>query len=585
MPTLESLDAAMLVADRSVAALPRLGGGQIAATGRQLFRTAGTDAAVYQLRQANGRALALRVPYTDTLNPTIVDAWRRIGTDPALAPLRQGKGALLIPDTQFVPDAMSVPGPDSRLKRYPLMAMTWVMAPTLLTTVVRAAAASDGAYIGQLAAAWATTVERLRAVSFAHGDLTGDNILVRPGIEIALVDYDTAEWSSHAAGPQTRATPGYAHPRADAGVSATARDPFTSLLIYASLRVLAEHPELRASHGGDPAKPNSALLFSAWDLRNPGNSELVGQVRQLTREPQTRWLLDQLIAACAAAPGDIPALPDLLRPRSAAPGIAATPARPAPPVRPVATPPPAPGNTTRPSTWAGIATPTPPPPARTVTPSPEAAVPARPVPPARQRPSEPDRVETPTPTTNPGSLARGGSQPPNGPLAPTRRTPAPVDRVRSTPSQDLIRSADREQLKRLLARGDAAAVLAHWREHRLADDETARAQYGDRIRELEREAAVGEAQRAAQRNDTVQFLRLWHQHDLASSPSAKRLQPIADVARRRSDAADRVRRALASRDVATVARYWPSLKGDSLVGDLSIQARGGLHVLIGDQIG
>ncbi len=577
MPTLESLDAAMLAPDRWVIALPRLGGGQIAATGRQLFRLAGTDAAVYQLRQANGRALALRVPYTDTLNPTIADAWRRIGSDPALAPLRDGKSAVLVRDTQLVLDALTVPGPDSRLKRYPLMAMSWVMAPTLLTTVIRAAAASDGAYIGQLALAWASTADRLQGASFAHGDLTGDNILVRPGIDLALVDYDTAEWPGHVAGPLTRAASAYTHPRANASVGARARDPFVALLIYASLRVLAEHPELRGNHGDDGTKPNGALLFSPWDLQNPGSSELMGQVRQLTRDPATQSVLTRLIEACAAAPEDVPALGEILRPNSGA----AT-ARPTPPARPEVSPtetaPPAePGG----SSWAGIARNAP-----SATPVP----PARPAPPSRDRPTE-SQAPVATPARATPAPARQ-SPPQASPPAPAiderpARAPAPQlpTRPRTAPSQELVRSADREQLKRLIGRGDAVAIIAHWREHRLADDETAVRQYGEQIRTLEREAAIGDAQRAAQNNDTVQFLRLWHRHHLGSFPPAKRLQPIAEVARRRSEAADRVRSAIATRDVGTVARYWPSLKGDSLVGDLSIPAADALQVHFGAQIG
>ncbi len=595
MPSLESLDAAMLSADRSIIALPHLGGGQIAATGRQLFRQAGTDAAVYQLRQAGGHVLALRVPYTDTLNPTVADAWHRIGSDPSLAALRHGKAAILVPSTRFIPDALTVPGPDSRLKRYPLMAMDWVMAPTLLTTVIRAAAANDGAYIGELAAAWATTVERLLSASFAHGDLTGDNILVRPGIALTLIDYDTADWPGHMARPLSRAASAYTHPRANASVGARARDPFTSLLIYTSLRVLAEHPQLRASHGDDGTRPNGALLFSPTDLLNPTASELIGQVRRITRDSATLTALNLLIESCAAAPEAVPTLPELLRPRAGvSTGERPATARPALPARPAAaTPPSMPGASTtteRPRTsnsWAGVAAPHPTSPA-----APTRGAGSRPAPPVRERPAVPHLPIDGPLTAPPDSSSRDlaptstrSSAPATASRAPASVRPGAPDRARTAPSQDLVRSADREQLKRLIERGDAAAILAHWREHRLADDDTAVAQFGDRVRTLERGAAIGEAQRAAQNNDTVQFLRLWHRHDLASFPPAKRLQPIAEVARRRAEAADRVRSAIATRDVGTVARYWPSLKGDSLVGDLSIPAANALQVHFGDQIG
>src|SRR3712207_2909453 len=65
MPTLAELDAAMLRPGRSVPAVSRLGGGTIAMAGTdQPWRVVGQSAAVYQLRQPNGRVLALRCPLT-----------------------------------------------------------------------------------------------------------------------------------------------------------------------------------------------------------------------------------------------------------------------------------------------------------------------------------------------------------------------------------------------------------------------------------------------------------------------------------------------------------------------------------------
>lgn len=159
--------------------------------------------------------------------------------------------------------------------------------------------------------------------------------------------------------------------------------------------------------------------------------------------------------------------------------------------------------------------------------------------------------------------------------------PAPSGR----PAPDLVRAADREQLEILLDRGDGPAALDHWRSHELASDPAAVARYGVRIRSIEREAAVTQAQRAAQVNDSVEFLRLWEQYDLAAFPPARRLHAIAEVAQRRAEAADRVRSAIATRDGATVARYWPSLRGDSLVGDLGIAAADTLQAWFGDQLG
>ena len=536
MPTLDALDAAMLTADRSLISLPRIGNGQVAVSGGQPVRLVGSDAAVYQLRQANGRTLAVRVPLTDTLNPTIADAWQRIGIDRSLATLRDGDHPLLIPDSVFLPDALIVPGHDSRLKRYPVMVMSWVGAPSLLTVVLRAASASDGAYIGQLARAWPAMIERMTAAGFAHGDLSGDNVLVRPGINLALIDYDTAAWTERRSGPLTRSTSAYAHPRANATTGSAERDQFAALLIHVSLRVLAEQPGLRTNHGEDGRRPNGAILFSAWDLLNPDRSELFGHLLEIIRDRTTLGMIEELRDACESSPGRVPGLPEH-------------------------------GNDDRPGSrggsWVAVERPSP------------------------ARPPVPTSAGSAEQGAGP-EIARGSR---SGPTAartePSQERPAPRRPALppSTVPTAIVASADADQLAALLRRGDAAGALAHWRTHSLARVPELVDRFGEQIRGIERDEAVGEAQRAAQTNDTRRFLMLWKRHDLADLASAESLRPIAEVALRRADAANRVRSAVATRDGATIARYWPSLRGDTLVADLAIPAGEALQMFFGDRIG
>ncbi|HEV2527354.1 MAG TPA: hypothetical protein VGT61_02750 [Thermomicrobiales bacterium] len=535
MPTLDALDAAMLTADRSFLALPRIGGGQVTVTGGQPVRQVGSDAAVYQVRQANGRTLAVRVPFTDTLNPTIADAWQQIGTDRSLASLRDGDHPLVLADSRFLPDALVVPGQDSRLKRYPVMVMGWIGAPTLLTVVIRAASASDGAYIGQLARAWPAMVERMVSAGFAHGDLTGDNVLVRPGIDLALVDYDTATWPERSSGPLTRSMSAYTHPRANASTGSAERDRFASLLIHTSLRVLAEQPGLRANHGEDGRRPNGALLFSAWDLLNPERSELFGRLPQTIRDRTTLGMIEELRAACGAAPGAAPARPEPAR----APRIDAR---------------------------SGL----------------EGAIDR----PSLSRPAVP-AVGAATERTTP-HLSTSFQGAPSGPVTTHERERRTARRATPPPSTvptAIVASADGEQLASLLRRGERAGALAHWRSHGLGRVPALVDRFGEQMHQLEREEAVGHAQRAAQTNDTRRFLMLWQRYDLANLPAAETLRPIAEVARRRADAAERVRSAIATRDLGTVARYWSSLRGDTLVADLAIPAGEALQRFFGDRIG
>jgi hypothetical protein len=72
--TLQTLyDAAMLRGPRSVPLLGRLGGGTIATiSDSQPFRVVGSNAVVYQLRQATGKVVALRCWLKDEIPPDLV---------------------------------------------------------------------------------------------------------------------------------------------------------------------------------------------------------------------------------------------------------------------------------------------------------------------------------------------------------------------------------------------------------------------------------------------------------------------------------------------------------------------------------
>src|SRR3954454_18970338 len=97
MPTLTLLDDAMLRAGRMVAAVNRLGGGTIAMAGStQPWRIVGAESVVYQLRQPNGRVLALRCLLTDTPDPSLADRYRALSNDATLRRLRAGGASPLV---------------------------------------------------------------------------------------------------------------------------------------------------------------------------------------------------------------------------------------------------------------------------------------------------------------------------------------------------------------------------------------------------------------------------------------------------------------------------------------------------------
>jgi hypothetical protein len=287
-----------------VPAVNRLGGGTIAMAGSsQPWRVVGTDAVIYQLRQPTGRVLALRCFLADSLDPSVGERYRGLAGD-ALRRLRKAPHSPIVPHLTYLPDGLVFPAADLRSVHLPIVAMEWVMGPTLIAAVDRGSRMGDRAYLGALAAAWLSMMETLAHAGFAHGNLTGDNALVRPTEGLALVDYDTATWPGSPPPPNVEATPGYRHPWG--GVAAPERrDDFAALVIYTTLRILAVWPDLREAHGDPPSKLGGVLLFSPKDLANPDASVLFGKLRALD-EPEVQALIGILREACRVKPEDVP---------------------------------------------------------------------------------------------------------------------------------------------------------------------------------------------------------------------------------------------------------------------------------------
>jgi hypothetical protein len=295
----------MLRAGRMVPAVNRLGGGTIAMAGStQPWRVVGTNAVVYQLRQSTGRVIVLRCFLADELEPTLGDRYKALSSDQNLRRLRGLPHSPIVGGLAYLPEGLTFPAADFRSIHLPIVAMDWVMGPTLIAAADRACRAGDRQYLTNLAAAWLTMVDALAESEFAHGNLTGDNTMVRAREGIALVDYDTASWPGSPPSPTSDQVPGYRHPR---GIPSRPerRDDFTALMIYTSLRVLAQWPDLREEHGEPPSKLNGLLLFSPKDLANPDSSRLFGKLRVID-DPEVQALVGILREACMVKADDVP---------------------------------------------------------------------------------------------------------------------------------------------------------------------------------------------------------------------------------------------------------------------------------------
>jgi hypothetical protein len=319
MPTLAVLDEVMLRAGPAVPAVSRLGGGAIAMAGEgQPWRVIGLDAAVYQLRQPSGRVLALRCPLSDTFERSYPDRYRALAGDPRLGPLREHPASPFPGELFFLPDGLLLPAAELRSRPHPVIATDWVMGPTLHQAADRASRAGDKGALARLAQKWLAVVEALETHGFVHGDLTGDNALVRPGGGIALVDYDAAAWPGSPPAPPARPNPNYAHPTGQPAPPLERRDRFAALVIYTSLRALAERPELRPQFGDATTEPGGAILFSPWDLVDPPNSAVFAALRGL--DPGASAFVRALRSACVRHADAVPSLSEVVAAQATARG-------------------------------------------------------------------------------------------------------------------------------------------------------------------------------------------------------------------------------------------------------------------------
>ncbi|MDP9388028.1 MAG: hypothetical protein M3Q48_08870, partial [Actinomycetota bacterium] len=150
---------------------------------------------------------------------------------------------------------------------WPVVKMAWAAGEPLLSYVERHL--WDGATLAYLATRFAALAETLASDDVAHGDLQHGNILVAPGGDLRLVDYD-GMWVPALDGQEgiERGHRNYQHPgRANADFG-PALDHFSSWVVYASLAALSADPLLWGRlDGGD-----ESLLVRQHDLVEPERS-------------------------------------------------------------------------------------------------------------------------------------------------------------------------------------------------------------------------------------------------------------------------------------------------------------------------
>ncbi|MDQ2809372.1 MAG: hypothetical protein M3Z04_21060 [Chloroflexota bacterium] len=194
----------------------------------------------------------------------------------------------------------------------PLIEMEWVEGETLLARVDRLASARDKAGLLRLAGRWMELLATMRQAGIAHGDLSGENVMVRAHDgSLVLIDYDGVFLPAFAGQRSDQAgNPAYQHPDLNSRPYDHRMDNFAALVIYIALQALAHQPDLwgvyTVQEDGKVVSDN--LLFKREDLQNPSQSALFTDLTRLAAPPLVR-LVQALQRSCREP---LAAVPDFL---------------------------------------------------------------------------------------------------------------------------------------------------------------------------------------------------------------------------------------------------------------------------------
>lgn len=153
----------------------------------------------------------------------------------------------------------------------PVVVMDWVDAKPLKRYI--AEHINDSTCLNALADKFAAMVKDLHLHHLSHGDLQHGNIMVRNDGSLVLVDYDSMYvpeldgWKDDISG-----LAGYQHPsRWDNKYLSPKADYFSELVIYTSLKALAEIPQLWTDL---MMEDTDTLLFTAEDIKSGGTTPI-----------------------------------------------------------------------------------------------------------------------------------------------------------------------------------------------------------------------------------------------------------------------------------------------------------------------
>lgn len=164
------------------------------------------------------------------------------------------------------------------VNEFPVLLMDWIEGVTLDNYIRQNI--NDQYILGVLAYRFSKMAEWLLNQPFAHGDLKPDNILIRQGCQIVLIDYD-GMYVPSMAGEKAReiGSPDFQHPERTDNSFNTNIDDFSLVSILLSLKAVSLRPSLLILYGA-----KDRLLLSRNDYLNIKDCSWIGENKNADKE-------------------------------------------------------------------------------------------------------------------------------------------------------------------------------------------------------------------------------------------------------------------------------------------------------------
>ncbi len=253
----------------------------------------GAFAVVYQFAQSSNASYVFRV-FTKT-GSSISNLRTRYAE---LSKLTKGKSTPWLVDVTWLEQGLLVQG-----KWRPAVLMERVEGVDLETWLQRNR--NDRSRVVSLADQIRQLAREFAQEGIAHGDLSHRNIMVTPIDKLRLVDYDGIYLASLKSNtPSEIGLPGMQHPKRTAKDYGPRMDRFSLLVLYLTLRYLADEP------GSMPSKCDDGLILLPAHFTKPGGSPLEAMMRSL--DDDVRRLAKAIVDAAQKPVDQVPTLEEAL---------------------------------------------------------------------------------------------------------------------------------------------------------------------------------------------------------------------------------------------------------------------------------